>query len=296
MYLLRNQEETKKQEEKPTETIDETQKGKHPHYIRDVSLKTEEDNQSCQITGFCQLENGTIVLTEMNNKAIKTLDGLYQVKSTMHLLSYPMDVCCIGKCEVLVVLYKCTVQYANIDNDNKIVLTQKKELKHDCICLAWCNNKIFIGSSKSLYIYDKNWTKLDEITNELFGDERIFSDQFSIAVSEHDGVTTVYIADENTGMFSIEITGHELTTTWKFKDSNTFKASGLCFDSMGNVLLSDRGSERLIKMNAEGMILAILLDSTSGIQPLNMPFYDKKNEQLIIALSGQDDIKVFDFK
>lgn len=243
------------------------------------------------------MENGTIVLTEMNNKAIKTLDWkTYEVTDTMQLDNYPVGICCISNNVALVILYKSTIQYVEVDKNNRINLTHKQLLKHDCLCLAFCNKKIYIGSSKCLYIYDEQWHVLDKFTNDLFENDRIFSDQFSIAVSTSDNVTTVFVADENTGMYAIELFGHDLTTTWKFKDCNTFKACGLCFDSGKNVLLSDRGSERLIKMNAEGMILAILLDSQSGIQPLNLPFFDRKNNNLIVSLSGKDIIKVFDFK
>jgi hypothetical protein len=262
-----------------------------------VSVKTEDDEQSCQITGLCQLQNGTIVLTEMNNKAIKALDsGTYQVTSTYNLSNYPMDICCMEGSEALVVLYKSTIQYISIDTDDHIELTRKKVLTHDCICLAYCNRKIYVGSSTRLYIYDTKWVKIDEITNDLFGDDRIFSDQFSIAVSESDDSNTIYIAEENNGMFAIEITGQEVAMTWKFKDCQVFKASGLCLDTAGNVLLCDKGSERLIKMNREGMILGILLDSSSEIQTLNIPFHDKKNNNVIISISGKDFIKVFNFK
>ncbi|XP_045196349.2 uncharacterized protein LOC123551460 [Mercenaria mercenaria] len=295
-FRKQNDETHPKQEKEPEKTVVLNQ-GSHPNFIKDVSVKTLDDDQSCQITGFCQLQNGTIVLTEMNNKSIKTIDSQnYQVTNTLRLQNYPMDICCMGEKEALVILYKSTIQYISIDTDDHISLTQQKVLEHDCICLAFCNGKTYVGSSKSLYIYDENWTELDKITNELFGDDRIFSDQFSIAVSDEDDITKIYIADENNGMYSIEIMGHEITTTWKFKDCNTFKASGMCINSSGNVLLSDRGSERLIKMNGEGMILGILLDSNSGIHSLNIPFQDKISNNLIISLSGKDIFKVFDFK
>ncbi|XP_053396707.1 uncharacterized protein LOC128556259 [Mercenaria mercenaria] len=271
------------------------------NFIEDVCIKTEDDSQPCQITGFCQLQNGKIVLTEMNNKTIKSLDYQnYQVINVMSLSNYPMDICSMEECKALVILHESPIQCRCIciNVDDQIELKEQKILKHASICVAYCNEKIFIGNSrcKGVYIYDKSWAHLDTISNDLFRHEEIFSNQFKIAVFEHNNETRIYISDEDNGMHSVRGSTEEITKKWTFKDHANFKATGMCNDSKGDLLLIDKDSQRLIKLNAEGMILSVLLDNWNGTESLNIPFQNMKNNNLIIALYGKDIIRVFHLK
>ncbi|XP_045199018.2 uncharacterized protein LOC123553349 [Mercenaria mercenaria] len=305
IYLRkRNHDETNLKEERDTERTELHNNGPYLKFIKDISIKTENDEQPCQITGFCQLQNGTIVLTEMNNKAVKTLDcqNSDQVSSTLRLSNYPMDICSTGGSEALVLTSASTdkCQCVSIAVTDNIEKKRIQVLGHDGKCIAFSNEKTFIGTSKckSIYIYGKNWSHLDTISKSLSESESIIlSNQVSIAAFGHDEVTTMYIVDEQNGVYSIEDNNQGITKRWKFKDHENFKATGMCIDSKGDILLIDRGYQRLIKMNAEGIILAILLDyhDRDGSETLNVPFKDKENNNLIVSLSGTDIIRVFEF-
>lgn len=267
----------------------------HPQLHREVPIRSENDEQTCQITGFCQLPDDSILVTEMNNKAVKRLDSSsYVVTESVQLSEYPTGICCISNNQALVIMYKSFVQYINFEEEMK--LKRRKEMKHDCVCIAYCNEKIFIGSSTALYIYDKMWSKIDEITADLFGELKVFSDKFSVVVTEMNGKFIVYVADEYHGMYCIEIAGHGVKQLWRFMDSGKFKASGVCIDNEGHIYVCDRGTDRLVKMTGEGMILSVMLDSRSGVQSINVPFYDRENNTLLLALSNIDTIRVFSFE
>ncbi|XP_053376034.1 transcription intermediary factor 1-beta-like [Mercenaria mercenaria] len=63
---------------------------------KEINIKMQNDRDTCYISDVCQLQDGTIILADCDNRKIKRLDMNYNIKDHCDLGYYPKGICCTG--------------------------------------------------------------------------------------------------------------------------------------------------------------------------------------------------------
>ncbi|XP_060551270.1 uncharacterized protein LOC132712850 [Ruditapes philippinarum] len=84
---------------------------------REISVKGNRDENTCSILGICQLNDGTFLIADRDNKSLKRLNKDFSIIGEHNLgTSRPISMCSVGKSEVAVKLENHTVLFVSIDD------------------------------------------------------------------------------------------------------------------------------------------------------------------------------------
>ncbi|XP_053384783.1 uncharacterized protein LOC123551886 [Mercenaria mercenaria] len=210
-----------------------------------VKLTTGETFLHCCIFSSCFISDGSLLLTDFNNRKLKHLNiSTATVKDHLDLNAEPFAVCQIRDDEAAVSLVNKTIQFVSLGN--KITTTKQLKLNHYCYGLANKNERLFITDyGSTVYIHDMTGTMLHKITADRSGNA-IFSDSRHISLSTNRD--RVYIADANKGLITLDTQGNYVST---FNDPDVFNPCAVCTDGRGNIFVSSHGSSNIVQISEE---------------------------------------------
>ncbi|XP_053378474.1 uncharacterized protein LOC123534503 [Mercenaria mercenaria] len=239
-----------------------------------IKVRMPNDNTDCYIFDTCQLHDGTIILTDCNNKKVKWLDVNYKVKCHCILNDRPRDICCTTQNEVAVKMNNNKVQFISVDSSLAILRDISIE-GGSYWGMAYIAGDLWVSTGSGINVYSRSGTLLKSISNNVNG-QRIFksSPQHIAASGEN-----VIVADGSDGAVCL---GRDGTAKSELRDGRLNYTQGVCVSSDGTVFLSGYSSRNIVMFSGDGNCKGELLTQEMGLTYLGSLYYDNKRNCLIL--------------
>jgi hypothetical protein len=242
---------------------------------RIINIRTNADSQDCFIKGSCILPSGEILLADYDNKNLKKLDNMYNVKCVCDLPDCPNDVCYVGDNVAVVLLSWRKLQF--VDTTHSMTLIRSIDTDHSCRGLACHGDQIYVRDFYgSVYRYSTDGIKQQMIysSRNLYN----FFDKTSITVS-NDGSKLYLLCEKQ--LVTIDNNGKHLFT---LNNEDIDRSCGVCVDDQGYVYVIGKNGN-IIQISEDGRnileVITNLSDMTCG-RPSTLTF-DRRNKVLIAA-------------
>ena len=254
----------------------------------------EGDENSCNVADMCMCEDGTIALTDYNNKCIKILNESFQVRASLATNSSPVGICQINPLLLAVTLM----------NEKKVQFISKKEpmkLQHSfrvgdrCRGIAHNDGLIYVccgGYTKRedegvghLEVYTISGVLLTEYYGEI---------EYPVHVTILRSPMEIFVVDRHKGIMIINKNGNTKTITLNHrKFSQTRRICGISrslfciafFDSNKLLLMSNDGKDQ-----EEFSVPNLDTADITGLR------FDSKTSRLVVSSCDKDEIKVYNLK
>ncbi|XP_060566446.1 uncharacterized protein LOC132725360 [Ruditapes philippinarum] len=240
---------------------------------REINIKINDDRKERFITGSCKLPSGETLLADNNNKKLKKLDNMYNIKCVCDLPDKPCDICYVGD-NVAVVSMLWKLQF--VDTEHSMTLIRSIDTIHTCRGLACHGDQIYARDwYGSVYSYSTDGIKQQMIYS--FKSWNYF-DKARITVS-NDG-SKLYLPCKNE-LVTIDNNGKHLFT---LNNEDIDRSCGVCVDDQGYVYVIGKNGN-IIQISEDGRnileVITNLSDMTCG-RPSTLTF-DRRNKVLIAA-------------
>ncbi|XP_060590890.1 uncharacterized protein LOC132745900 [Ruditapes philippinarum] len=234
------------------------------------------DRNQCYINDICQLVDGTIILTDYNNKRIKRLDVNYNIKDCLDLGTYPTAICCTaGNAEVAVKLATYKVCFISVGSS----LSKMRDISvrgGGYTGMTICAGQLWVSDENGVNVYSLTGTLIKSMRNDVNGQRILKSYAQQMAVSGD----TVIVTDNSDGAVSLNRDG---TVKREPRDKRLKNTRGVCVANDGTVFISGFSSHNIMMFDRDGKCLGELVDNKGCLKnPLAM-CYDKKKNCVLVA-------------
>lgn len=261
-----------------------------------VSSRTDNLDVS-DVTGSCVMEDGRVVLADMNNESLKLIRN-NQLVTQSKLSSEPWDVCAISAEQVIVSLpHEKKLQFLSIGP----TIHPLKKIGHVASVkssqyygVAYHNNHLYVTCPKDeppcIKILDMQGTELQQITgtNEdesLFTDPRYISvgiDGKKIFVSDSGNNAVILLEQKKDGMEN---------SVYEVPEGVT--PGGISVQAEGDVYVSGYKSNSILRLSQEGEYQMDFIGSEGGLLQPQSICHSALNRQLIVTMQKTNLVKVF---
>ncbi|XP_053375832.1 uncharacterized protein LOC123534632 isoform X2 [Mercenaria mercenaria] len=249
-----------------------------------INIKMQNDRKRCYIIDVCQLQDGTIMLADCDNKKIKRLDMNYNIKDHCDPGSYPMGICCTGQNEVAVKMYNNKVQFISVGSS----LSKLSEITVEgggFWGMAFCAGELWIPSGMSVNVYSTSGTLLKTISKDI---KTICKSTIRHMAGSGE---TVIVTDNSDGAVCL---GRNYTVQRELRDKRLVNTLGVCVSSDGTVFLSGFSSQNIVMFDKTGKNLGELVPKDAGLENQAALHYDDKRNCLIVTCANSDKVIIFD--
>ncbi|XP_045198830.2 uncharacterized protein LOC123553148 [Mercenaria mercenaria] len=253
------------------------------------SVKIQSDTSDCSIKSACTLEDGTIILSDGDNKKLKRLDSTtYTVTDYCDLPGTPWQVCIIDKQEVAVCLYdKKDIHIISLLG--RMRTTRKINTDFECYGLAYAKGNLYISDpGNSVYIYSISGQKLKQFSKDQSG-QSLFSNIRHLAVSE-DG-SMIYVVDWDKGLIVLDSNGDVVST---FNGPQLDGGSACYLTRTGSLLVSGFGSHNVLQFGHNGELIGEVHKSDQSVY-YEAVYCDQQMSKLILG-SESNNLEIYDLK
>ncbi|XP_060558532.1 uncharacterized protein LOC132718814 isoform X2 [Ruditapes philippinarum] len=269
------------QSELPTETTDLSVKRSRSmssdvwlvEEKREINIKINGESKDCWIHGSCILPSGEILLADYNNKKLKKLDSMYNVKCVCDLPYKPNDVCYVGDNVAVVSLLGKKLQF--VDTKHSMILIRYIDTDHSCIGLACHGDQMYVRDiNGSVYSYSTNGIK-----QQMIYSPRKYSSLYNNITVSNDG-SKLYLPCKNE-IVTIENNGKHLFT---LNIEDIYVSCGVCVDDQGYVYVNGKNGN-FLQISEDGRIILQVITNLSYMADAYNPTltFDRKNKVLISA-------------
>ncbi|XP_045171301.2 uncharacterized protein LOC123533636 [Mercenaria mercenaria] len=242
---------------------------------REIHVRMQNDVKRCYISDTCQLHDGTIILTDFDNKKVKWLDTNYNVKCHCDLNNQPRDICCTTQNEVAVKMNNNKVQFLSVDSSLSVLRDISIE-DGGYWGMAYIAGDLWLSTGSGINVYSRSGTLLKSINNIVNG-QRIFKDlPQHIAASREN----VIVTDGSDGAVCL---GRDGTVKSELRDGSLNYTQGVCVSSDGTVFLSGFRSHNIVIFSGDGKCQGELLTQEIGLTNPGSLYYDNKRNCLILT-------------
>ncbi|XP_060562103.1 uncharacterized protein LOC132721753 [Ruditapes philippinarum] len=256
---------------------------------KSYNVKVRSDENVCDITSACCMEDGTIILADHSNNKLKRLHSYnYTVTNYYDLPGGPHQVCLINNKQVAVTIP--SLKEVNfISLERKMETANKINTDFRCFGLAYANNTLFISDEyTSVYMYTFYGSKLNQFSQNQSG-HKLFSDIRSIAVNKY--AARIYVADYNNGLIVLNNNGQVITS---FNDEQLKGATCCYLTEESGVLVSGFGSYNVLEFSPDGELLEEVLKADSRKKRIESVFCIQQMPKICISRWMDDNIEVYD--
>ncbi|XP_053375841.1 uncharacterized protein LOC128547354 [Mercenaria mercenaria] len=253
---------------------------------KEINIKMQNDRRACYIIDVCQLQDGTIILADSDNRKIKRLDMKYNIKDHCDLGDYSCGICCTGQNEVAVKMGRSKVQFISVGSS----FSKLREISVEgglFFGMASYAGELWISSGGGINVYGTSGTLLKTIIRDI-NDREIFK-----SYTQHLAISgeTVIVTDDSDGAVCL---GKDGTVQRELRDKMLVNSNGVCVSSDGTVFLSGYGSNNIVMFDKNGKCLGELVAQDTGLwSPLALQYGDKRN-CLIVTCYNSDKVIIFD--
>jgi hypothetical protein len=241
----------------------------------EISIKINGDSRNCWIFGSCILPSGEILLTDYNNKKLKKLDSMYNVKCVCDLPAVPYEVSYVGDNVAVVSLLVRKLQF--VDTTHSMTLLKSIDTDHSYRGLACHGDLMYVRDSDgSVYSYSSDGIQQQMIYSSI--DMFYVFNNRCITVS-NDG-SKLYLTCENK-LVTIDNNGNHLFT---LNNENIRSACGVCVDDQGFVYVNGMNGN-IIQISEDGKTILQVITNLSDMtgEFIRTLTFDRKNKALIAA-------------
>ncbi|KAH3844342.1 uncharacterized protein LOC127872766 [Dreissena polymorpha] len=242
------------------------------------NIQVASDSDQSFITGVHEFPDGTIVLSDRNNKRVKLLDKDYKIVTHLVFPGAVWDLCGVTANEIAVIsddvvheVYLCRVA------DGQIQKNKNLTLQHKCIGIAFGTKSghLFITSGTMLYQYTLDGKRVKEIFNKKSNDS-----VYKCAISPDE--TKIYVIDHHgSELNTLSKDGIQLSTTVspKFKLLTSVRVT-----DNGQLLVCAYNGNSVYQVDCDGKdIISEVIAAGKGIINPGSMFYSTKTKALIIG-------------
>ena len=272
--------------------------------IRTVTLFTQfkvnsrTDNlEVCDITSSCVMEDGRIVIADMNNESLKLFSN-NQLVTQSKLSSEPWDLCSVFQDQVIVSLpHEKKLQFLTIGS----TIHPLKKIGHVASLktstyygVAFCQDCLYVTCPKDeppcVKILDMQGSELQQIT-AMSDEVSLLSDPRYITVSND--CKKIYVSDcGHNCIVTLEPTkdGAE-NTVYEVPDVNP--PGGLSIQPEGDLYVCGFKTNTILRLSKEGEFQEDFIASDGGLLQPQSISYSATDRQLIVTMQKSNLVKVF---
>lgn len=253
-------------------------------------INAGSDRKSNEIWGSCQLSNGTFVVVDSSNQKVKLLNKDFTMVSSLEMSPmFPNDICHTNDTEIAVSSGggpdRHEIWLISVKN-GLFHLTDVLKFDHVCGGVTYRNDRFYISSKNTLYIY----TKTGKLIKRLYEDTSEMNTIFHFAISNDGRKFYITNMDKNQ-LITLDACGNKLAT---LSDPKLKRPTGVCVGAKGTVLVACYDSATVMQVDSTGKHkLAVLLTHADGIYaPYSLTFINR-SQQLIVGQASKN-VLVFD--
>ncbi|XP_053378961.1 uncharacterized protein LOC123534753 [Mercenaria mercenaria] len=253
---------------------------------KEINIRMQNDRGRCYISDVCQLQDGTIILADCDNRKIKKLDMNYSIKDHCDLGGSPMGICCTGQNEVAVKMFNNKVQFISVGSS----LSKLREISVEgggCYGIVYFAGELWISTESGVNVYSTFGSLLKTISQDVNG-QNIFQ-----SITQHMAVSgeTVIVADNSDGAVCL---GKDCTVQRELRDIRLDSTKGVCVSCDGTVFLSGFSSPNIVMFAKNGNNLGEFVAKDAGLKSSIALHYDSKMNRLIVTCPVSDKVIMFD--
>lgn len=257
-----------------------------------VKVGVSNEKSLCTISGVCSLEDGTVIISDWQNRRLKRLNKKYDITEYLELSDRPYDICTIDCFNVAVSLQKVKkIQF--VSTENSLEMTSGFSVSDACRGIAYSNGLIYVACG--------GWKIFKEGPGhiEVYTISGVLQRKFEEQVSQpgHISVTSsrLYVADNNYGLIIMETNGRVITS-FTYKNMNNPLA--VCAGPGSQIFLGGWSSHNVMLVTSDGHLLKTLLTQEDGLKDIHTLFYDKLRSRLFYTMRETDSMVIcyLDFK
>ncbi|XP_052249003.1 uncharacterized protein LOC127856869 isoform X2 [Dreissena polymorpha] len=253
------------------------------------NVKIVRDSSNCFISGICETATGELLISDYDNNCAKLLDQTFKVVAHCDLPDSPWSMCSIDSSAVAVILNNCEVHFIRVTN-GQLVKNKILKLQHSCTSIAHHKGNLYIAGGSALYRYTVVGrlmvSKMYENTSDLWTACAVSPDGDRIYVANLTSNQLVTLSRDGTVIS--RFTDPALDWRWNAH-------SALHVTDSGQVLVCGVRSRKIIQVDRDGrQRLAEVVTEKDGVTYPSSVYYRKHTGSLIVGMSGNDDIIVFE--
>lgn len=240
----------------------------------------------CEIISACALKDGTIILSDYNNRRLKCLDrSSYCLRDYFDLPGKPWEVCTVSAKEVAVCMpHEEQIIFISIDDK---IQTNKITTGFSCWGLDYSEGNLYVTDFKqSVYIYSLSGRKLKQFVADQTGSP-LFSMICSLKVNATG--TRIYVTDSEKGLIVIDNSGRIVK---KFNDPRLKGAHGSFLTDKGSLLVCGCASKNVLQFGQDGDLIGEVL-TLENASYCKMVCYNHHRSKMIVGRTEYE-IEVYD--
>ncbi|XP_060605731.1 uncharacterized protein LOC132758193, partial [Ruditapes philippinarum] len=259
--------------------------------VKDMNVKLQDDETTCDISGSCLIEDGTLLLADCENKKLKCVNiETMTINSSCSFDQTPWGVCCTSKDEAVVTLSSpCSIQFVSIGTELKP--TRKVNINHNCgVGISFKDDKLYItDNAKTLYIHDMCGKELQKISTDSTGNG-LFNCVREIDLS--DALRGGVVADLYEGVIILNDQYQRIAV---YCEPELQNATSVCTDDVGSIFVCGYNSRNVLQIGYDGKKICDVLTSTHGLQYPESLCFDSIKRRLIVS-QNSDFVKIVQLK
>ncbi|KAH3844424.1 uncharacterized protein LOC127872799 [Dreissena polymorpha] len=259
------------------------------------------DEKDSEISGMCQLHDGTIVIVDSENCKVKQLDNYnnYAVVAHCSLPERPRDVCVISDTEIAVtvlsfneanMVHRDSIHFITL-NEGVMVPGRVMNLPHGCRDIAHQQDFLYLASMDTIYKY----TLEGKLVKKIYHDKSGGEGSIERMVMSGDG-HRLYVCDKATNqLHTLSIEGKCLAS---FSDPDLTLPTGVCVARMsGHVFVCGQWSHTIVQVSKDGKHkLSTLAYEADGVEFPQTLLYDVHHTALVVGHWECDHVLVLRLK
>jgi len=259
----------------------------------ETQYNTCHGKEETSIYAICVLPNGQTLLADKWNCSLKLLNDKFTIISSHNLGKTPSSMCYVGNSEVAVALIddnsKCTIQYIRV-TDGGFEYTEARQLDHVCSSMAWHDDRLFVLSSNTLYLYSTR--KSEVIVLHKLNNSDTYNYMKRCAVSP-DG-TRIFISHaHHRTLTTLNLDGTVLHT---FTDPEMQVPSAIHVSPAGHVFVGCLNGT-VLQVSSDGTLkLTTITGSERTRRGIRSLCYNTNTGNLVVGFQDGKDITVIKIK
>lgn len=249
------------------------------------NLRTVEDDESCVITGVCQLPDGNIAVTDWPNSKVKLLNSsTFSVLAQLNMPPNPCDICHTTGLQLAVALYEMSDGKFK-RNEIHIVRAQNGglsrertiKLSHGCAGINYQAGKLYVSFRDALYTYNMSGQNLQKLYEDRSSDAFVF--RFCMSDDGNRIYMTSMIKEI---LLTLDNTGRQLSS---LNHPDLKNPTGICMADNGTVFVCGFQTNSILQVDASGKKkMATVASETDGVNDPKSLYYNRQKQQLLVGL------------
>ncbi|XP_045208207.2 uncharacterized protein LOC123560030 [Mercenaria mercenaria] len=265
-----------------------------PTYLEEINVKAETDTFDCDITGMAMIGTHKLVVTDTDNKSIKSVDTkLKRITSHLNFSSGPWDLTMVHRGQLAVTIpSEKIIQFVLTTGG----LTRDRHLKvsGECHGITYRRECLIVSFRSPGKVQIMNLQgRVLKIINQDLHKTRLFDWPDYIAVSKDD--SSIYVSDWQRNTVTRLSWKGEVTGV--YKDTIGTNMAGIAIAKDGSVFVCKRTSHSIVKLSPDCSVSNTILKEKHGLKyPWSLCFCDEESKLYVDNNRNSNTIAVFELR